>query len=84
MMLFPNMDMLADLPREPFSGGPYVIGAKRRLPMSWFQSKPKKIQTEDQNASGRPPLIDDFTKKPVGRHTAKGFTALEIPIDTPT
>lgn len=32
MMLFPNMDMLADLPREPFAGGPYVIGAKRRLP----------------------------------------------------
>jgi hypothetical protein len=25
MMLFPNMDMVADLPRNPFVGGPYVM-----------------------------------------------------------
>lgn len=25
MMLFPNMEMLADLPRSPFVGGPYVM-----------------------------------------------------------
>ena len=25
MVLFPNMDMLADLPRNPFAGGPYVM-----------------------------------------------------------
>jgi hypothetical protein len=25
MMLFPNMDMLSDLPRDPYAGGPYVM-----------------------------------------------------------
>ncbi len=31
MMLFPNMDMLADLPRDPFVGGPYVMWGKTPL-----------------------------------------------------
>ncbi len=31
MMLFPNMDMLADLPRDPFVGGPYVMWGETPL-----------------------------------------------------
>jgi hypothetical protein len=31
MMLFPNMEMLADLPRDPFVGGPYVMWAETPL-----------------------------------------------------
>ncbi len=31
MMLFPNMDMLADLPRDPFAGGPYVMWGETPL-----------------------------------------------------
>ena len=31
MMLFPNMDMLADMPRDPFAGGPYVMWGKTPL-----------------------------------------------------
>lgn len=31
MILFPNMDMLADLPRDPFVGGPYVMWGKTSL-----------------------------------------------------
>jgi hypothetical protein len=31
MILFPNMDMLADLPRDPFAGGPYVMWGETPL-----------------------------------------------------
>jgi len=31
MMLFPNMEMLADLPRDPFAGGPYVMWGETPL-----------------------------------------------------
>ena len=31
MMLFPNMQMLADLPRDPFVGGPYVMWGETPL-----------------------------------------------------
>ncbi|WP_290887038.1 hypothetical protein [Hoeflea sp.] len=31
MLLFPNMDMLADLPRDPFAGGPYVMWGETPL-----------------------------------------------------
>lgn len=31
MMLFPNMDMLANLPRNPFTGGPYVMWGETPL-----------------------------------------------------
>ena len=31
MMLFPNMDMLAGLPRDPFAGGPYVMWGETPL-----------------------------------------------------
>lgn len=31
MMLFPNMDMLAELPRDPFVGGPYVMWSETPL-----------------------------------------------------
>ncbi|MEF2549221.1 hypothetical protein VQ045_18870 [Aurantimonas sp. E1-2-R+4] len=31
MMLFPSMDMLADLPRDPFAGGPYVMWGETPL-----------------------------------------------------
>jgi hypothetical protein len=31
MMLFPNMQMLADLPRDPFAGGPYVMWGETPL-----------------------------------------------------
>jgi len=31
MMLFPNMEMLADLPRDPFVGGPYVMWGETPL-----------------------------------------------------
>ena len=31
MMLFPNMDMLADLPHDPFVGGPYIMWDKTPL-----------------------------------------------------
>jgi len=31
MVLFPNMDMLADLPRDPFAGGPYVMWGETPL-----------------------------------------------------
>lgn len=31
MMLFPNMDMLSDLPRDPFAGGPYVMWGETPL-----------------------------------------------------
>jgi hypothetical protein len=31
MMLFPNMDMLAGLPRDPFIGGPYVMWGETPL-----------------------------------------------------
>jgi len=31
MMLFPNLDMVADLPRNPFMGGPYVMWGKTPL-----------------------------------------------------
>lgn len=31
MIVFPNMDMLADLPRDPFAGGPYVMWGETPL-----------------------------------------------------
>ena len=31
MMLFPNMEMLANLPRDPFAGGPYVMWGETPL-----------------------------------------------------
>lgn len=31
MLLFPNMQMLADLPRDPFVGGPYVMWGETPL-----------------------------------------------------
>jgi hypothetical protein len=31
MMLFPNVDMLANLPRDPFAGGPYVMWGETPL-----------------------------------------------------
>ena len=31
MGLFPNMDMLADLPRKPIVGGPYVMWGETPL-----------------------------------------------------
>ncbi len=41
MMLFPNMEMLAELPRDPFVGGPYVMWGESPLAHVMFPIEPK-------------------------------------------
>lgn len=41
MMLFPNMEMLAELPRDPFVGGPYVMWGDTPLAHVMLPIEPK-------------------------------------------
>ncbi len=41
MMLFPNMEMLAELPRDPFVGGPYVMWGETPLAHVMVPIEPK-------------------------------------------
>jgi len=41
MMLFPNMEMLAGLPHDPFAGGPYVMWAETPLAHVMLPIEPK-------------------------------------------